>query len=42
MHFLCPLLGFTKFDHQRNADIREGLQVENTGSHVSGKLENEK
>jgi hypothetical protein len=29
MRFLRPLLGFTRLDHQRNADIREKLQVLN-------------
>jgi hypothetical protein len=26
MRFLRPLIGFTRLDHQRNADIREKLQ----------------
>jgi hypothetical protein len=29
MTFLRPLLGFTKSDHQKNAEIRERLQAQN-------------
>jgi hypothetical protein len=29
MRFLKPLSGFTRLDHQRNADIREKFQVLN-------------
>jgi hypothetical protein len=30
MRFLRPLLGFTRLDHQRNSDIRQKLEVDNT------------
>jgi hypothetical protein len=29
MHFLRPLLGFTRLDHQRNSNIRERLKATN-------------
>jgi hypothetical protein len=34
MCFLRPLLGFTWLDHQRNADVREKLQVLNIGEEI--------
>jgi hypothetical protein len=30
MRFLRPLLSFTRLDHQRNSDIRQKLEVDNT------------
>jgi hypothetical protein len=33
-HFLRPLLEFTKFDHQSNADIGKVMQVQNTVENI--------
>jgi hypothetical protein len=42
MKFLRPLLGFTKLDHQRNAEIRERPHVQNIVEDICDYQKNKK